>query len=339
MTIMDIIDSLPAGSRHQGCLQGRGSVSLFYTILKGQASRPLLTVSAAVHGCEYVGVKTVMELSHEWQFAGQGSILLLHAVNLTGFLARETTLVPEDKVNLNRIFQDVQAPQTFSYQIKQTIQEEIFPYTDYLVDLHGGNREELLTPHGYYSLLADPAVAEVSYQMLQASGTPLIYASKASGGMYQSASIDYQIPSILLEQGENGTCLPQDVLVMKEAVRQVAAYVFDKVQPYYRTTSLYFDDSYYITCQGTGCWTCFVQPNQTVQEGQVIGEICDIYGNIMETIRAERDGLVLYQKATLVVFEEELLVAVACHSQSSGCSSFSDGRRNNQLPNEGVMND
>ena len=315
MTILDMIDSLPPGSTQQGCLEGRGSVSLFYTILKGQTSRPLLTVSAAVHGCEYVGVKTVMELAHEWQFQGQGSILLLHAVNLTGFLSRETTLVPEDKLNLNRIFQDVKTPQTFSYQIKETIQEEIFPYTAYLVDLHSGSGEELLTPHGYYSVLADAEVAQESYQMLQASGTPLIYASKASGGMYQSASIDYGIPSILLEQGENGTCLPQDVLLMKEAVRQIATYVFEEKQPYYPMTPLFFDDSYSILCQTTGCWTCFVQPNQTVQEGQIIGEICDIYGNIIETIRAERDGLVLYQKATLVVFEGELLVAVACRSR------------------------
>ena len=56
---------------------------------------------------------------------------------------------------------------------------------------------------------------------------------------------------------------------------------------------------------------CFVRPNQTVQAGQVIGEICDIYGNILEKVTAKEDGLVLYQKATLVVHQGEVLLAVA----------------------------
>ena len=56
-----------------------------------------------------------------------------------------------------------------------------------LIDLHSGNREELLTPHGYYSLRANPEVMEKSYQMLQASGTPIIYQSQDRGNLYHAA--------------------------------------------------------------------------------------------------------------------------------------------------------
>ena len=59
---------------------------------------------------------------------------------------------------------------------------------------------------------------------------------------------------------------------MKESVKQVARYLFEGTMPYYKQTPLLFDDSYYLFCQRSGCWMCFVRPNQTVQAGQVIGE-------------------------------------------------------------------
>ncbi len=317
MRIKQELDSMAPCSSYQGSLPITDELAIQYTLLKGQASQPLLTISAAVHGCEYVGVKALMDLAHEWDFNFQGSVLLLHAVNVSGFWARETTLVPEDGLNLNRIFQDQGPVSSLSYHIRSVIESQVFSVSDFLIDLHSGNREELLTPHGYYSLRANPEVMEKSYQMLQASGTPIIYQSQDRGNLYHAASVDYGLPSILLEQGENGTCLPEDVLAMKESVKQVARYLFEGVMPYYKQAPLIFDDSYYLTCQRSGCWMCFVRPNQTVQAGQVIGEICDIYGNILEKVTAKEDGLVLYQKATLVVHQGEVLLAVASKKPES----------------------
>ena len=267
MRIKQELDSMAPCSSYQGSLPITDELAIQYTLLKGQASQPLLTISAAVHGCEYVGVKALMDLAHEWDFNFQGSVLLLHAVNVSGFWARETTLVPEDGLNLNRIFQDQEPVSSLSYQIRSVIESQVFSVSDFLIDLHSGNREELLTPHGYYSLRANPEVVEKSYQMLQASGTPIIYQSQDCGNLYHAASVDYGLPSILLEQGENGTCLPEDVLAMKESVKQVARYLFEGTMPYYKQAPLIFDDSYYLTCQRSGCWMCFVRPNQTGWSG------------------------------------------------------------------------
>ncbi len=49
----------------------------------------------------YVGVKALMDLAHEWDFNFQGSVLLLHAVNVSGFWARkETACTPEDGLSI-----------------------------------------------------------------------------------------------------------------------------------------------------------------------------------------------------------------------------------------------
>ena len=82
MTIKQELDSMAPCSSYQGSLSITDELAIQYTLLKGQATQPLLTISAAVHGCEYVGVKVLMDLAHEWDFSFQGSVLLLHAVNL-----------------------------------------------------------------------------------------------------------------------------------------------------------------------------------------------------------------------------------------------------------------
>ncbi len=131
-------------SSYQGSLPSRMSW-LSSTPCSKDRLQPLLTISAAVHGCEYVGVKALMDLAHEWDFNFQGSVLLLHAVNVSGFWARETTLVPEDGLDLNRIFQDQEPVSSLSYQIRSVIESQVFSVSDFLIDLHSGNREELLT--------------------------------------------------------------------------------------------------------------------------------------------------------------------------------------------------
>lgn len=316
MTILKLLENMAPFSRQQGTLDVADNVAIPYTLLKGKSCKPLVTISAAVHGCEYVGVKTVLNLSQQWDFKEEGSVLLLHTVNPTGFLSKTTTLVPEDQLNLNRIFQDTSNHDSLSYHIKKTICSKVLACSDYLIDLHGGNKEEILTPHGYYSTLAKEDVAQESFNMLRASGTPIIYASKATGGVYQAGALDYRIPSILLEQGDLGRCLPDDVQTMTQAVLNVVAYIFHKNLPPHTVEPRIFTKWYECVSAHDGCWTCNVLPNQDVKKGDVLGEITDIFGNVLENIVAQEDGLVLFQKATLVTKKDDVLVTIISRGES-----------------------
>ncbi len=51
---------------------------------------------------------------------------------------------------------------------------------------------------------------------------------------------------------------------------------------YYKRAPLIFDDSYYPDQSEVGLLDVLLFGNQTVQSESVIGEICDIYGNILE---------------------------------------------------------
>lgn len=310
MTIIHQLEQMETFSRSHGELEVSQGVFIPYTLLKGSSSQPLITISAAVHGCEYVGVKTTLDLAQQWAFKEKGSILLLHAVNVTGFLSKTTTLVPEDRLNLNRIFQDTTAMDSLSYRIKQTICTNVLAHSDYVIDLHGGNKDELLTPHGYYAAMATEETAKESYQMLLATGTPIIYASTATGGLYQAGALDFNIPSILLEQGDLGRCLPEDVRIMTTAVLNVVHYIFHRTLPQNERQPRIFNKWYEVVSEQDGCWSCVVLPNEPVKKGEVIGVITDLFGNVLSEKVAPVDGVVLFQYAPLVTRANDVLVTI-----------------------------
>lgn len=308
--ILSILNEMPQQTIKKDFFKVMDNILLPYTLIKGKQNFPLVLVTAAVHGCEYVGVKATMELAKDSQLKNyDGSILLIHAVNVTGFLQKVTTLVPEDYVNLNRIFQDKAAINTVSYRIKNFFKDNLLPYVNYLIDLHGGNKEEILTPHVYYSLRGQQSVVEQSKLLACVSGSPIIYESNFQGGLYQAAAIDYNIPSILLEQGDNGTCLPQDVFDMKQAVLRVFNYIFKQEIP--TTYPEYYQEVFALYSGHLGCWSCFVKPGDKVEKNQFVGQIQNLHGEILEKFYAQESGVVLYQKATLVTYAGESLITVA----------------------------
>lgn len=309
--MIELIENTPSHTLVRAYMPITDEYSIPYTLIKGRESHPLVLITAGIHGCEYVGMKTSMSVVKDIEAKQfEGSVLLFHAVNLTGFYQKITTLVPEDRVNLNRIFQDTNCYQTVSYQIKQVFREKLLPHVDYLLDLHGGNKEELLTPHVYYSLLGDKATVQASERLAQVSGSPIIFASSNVGGLYQAAAIDYKIPSILIEQGDSGTCLPEDIQKMKVSLLHLLEYIFEEKEPA-QTQQVYYKKCYSFSSSYLACWSCFVKPGDRVEKGQLIGQLHTIHGEVLEDFFALESGTVLYQKANLVTDRGESLITIA----------------------------
>lgn len=309
--VIELVEQAPCNTCVKDNFVIADDFSLPYTLIKGGGSRPLVLITAGVHGCEYVGIKTSMSLVEDIELKQyKGSVLLLHTVNPTGFYQKMTSLVPEDMVNLNRIFQNSHQELTLSYHIKQFFRERLLPHVDYLIDLHGGNKEELLTPHVYYSILGDSSVIHQSKELAQVSGSPVIFASSDVGGLYQAAAIDYGIPSILLEQGDSGTCLPEDVHKMSESVQALLASIFEG-QEAPKSDQVYYQKSYSFYSGHLACWTCFVRPGDRVNKDQILGQLHTLHGDVLEDFFALESGLVLYQKSNLVTHIGESLITIA----------------------------
>ena len=72
-----------------------------------------------------------------------------------------------------------------------------------------------------------------------------------------------------------------------------------------------FREAIYLEAKREGVWYPEVKKDQPVQEGQRLGTIEDLFGDVLETVYAEQDGHVLYLNCGLAMPKGELLVAYA----------------------------
>ena len=116
------------------------------TVICGSRPGKTLVVTAGVHGCEYVGIEALNRLKRELEpGALSGRVILLPLVNPEGFYHGSKQTIPADGQNLNRMFPG-NPDGTFSSQLARVLEETLYPEADFLMDLHGGDVNEALTP-------------------------------------------------------------------------------------------------------------------------------------------------------------------------------------------------
>ena len=160
-------------------------------------------VTAGVHGCEYVGIETLNRLKKELDPAAlSGRVILLPLVNPEGFYHGSKQTIPADGQNLNRMFPG-KSDGTFSSQLARVLEETLYPEADFLMDLHGGDVNEALTPLVFFPTAVPEACPPQLLQPLKASLVPYRVASTSKNGLYSWAA-QCGIPALLVERGERG---------------------------------------------------------------------------------------------------------------------------------------
>jgi predicted deacylase len=61
-----------------------------------------------------------------------------------------------------------------------------------------------------------------------------------------------------------------------------------------------------------GFWVASVKTGEQVQSGDVLGEVRDLYGDTLQTVRAESDGVVLFLTTSAAVKPNGLLMGLGC---------------------------
>ncbi|WP_295633364.1 succinylglutamate desuccinylase/aspartoacylase family protein, partial [uncultured Intestinimonas sp.] len=132
--------------RAKGVLPVSGGEGLPVWSLRGRQDGPTLVLTAGVHGCEYVGILALRRLFDSLETASlRGRVLLLPLVNGEGFFTGSKQVVPSDRKNLNRVFPPP-PDGTRAERIAQAVVEQVYPQADFLLDLHGGDVNEAMTP-------------------------------------------------------------------------------------------------------------------------------------------------------------------------------------------------
>lgn len=122
------------------------SVQVPITIIKGAKKGPTFTITAGIHGMEYPTIMSLVSFSREIDpKVLKGNLIIMPVVNMPSFYGRVPFKNPMDGLNLNRVFpgdKNGSITQVMAHFMTTTL----FPVTDILLDMHGGDVGEDLIP-------------------------------------------------------------------------------------------------------------------------------------------------------------------------------------------------
>lgn len=279
------------------------------TIINGKKSGKIVAISSGIHNCEYVGIQSAIELSQEIDPENiNGTVIIFHPVNYSGFFHKIPAVMPEDNKNLNRAFPGIENG-SISDKIAYHFSKFLYPQLDFFIDLHGGDLYERATNFVYSPGIGDNKVIEVSHEVAQVLSVPYRVRSSAKTGAYNSAAIQ-GVPSMLIERGGNGLWNNEEVKEYKKDILSVLGYF--NIIDFLNEKNLNQKEisiAEYISSEVDGFWYPRYKAGEKFNEGDLLGEIKDCFGNIITSYYAEFDGVILYGVFSLAIKKSEEILA------------------------------
>jgi predicted deacylase len=279
---------------------------------RGERDGPHVALIAGVHGCEYSSIAAVVRLMNELDTGDlAGSITAVPVVSMESFRRRSPFVVPEDGKNLNRCFPGTYGG-TYTDALARSIFDELIAPADFLIDLHGGDLVEALEPFALYD--ASP-VEERARALAVAFGLPyVVREDPADGlaGMTCSAAAQAGIPAIIAEAGGCGQLDPVAVEQLVEGTRNALRSLEMLPGPVGlpRADMRLVGAFDWLRCRSAGLWEAAVDAGDEVNQGQLLGRVTTLHGELQEEVHAPRDGVVLFLTTSAAVSDNGLLLGL-----------------------------
>ena len=262
---------------------------------RGDADGPHVALIGGVHGCEYSSIAAVTRFMQELDTSElAGSITAVQIVSMESFWQRSPFVVPVDGKNLNRSFPGARDG-TYTDRLAAEIFEQVIEPADVLLDLHGGDMVEALEPFAIYD--ASPH-EERTHAIALAFGLPYVVRQEIDesglGGMTSSAAARAGIPAVIAEAGGVGQLEEAATTMLVDGVRNVLRHLEmlpgDPTLPRSRVVGKFV----WLRAAQDGWWQPVVGAGDEVTEGQLVGTLRTLYGDVVEELHAPRDGVVLF---------------------------------------------
>ncbi len=287
------------------------------TLICGAEPGKTLLVSASIHSGEYIGIPAVIRTAKELDPAKmRGNVILLHCVNLSGVNSHHYRELPEDHFNLNAGYPGDENG-TVGQRIAAWFVRELFPNVDFILDLHGGSPEEIMTPLVFY-----PHAHKVSAQALAAAKAMNIgymLESYATAGEYSYAANFCGVPGLLLERGDGVYCTEENVRADHTDIRLLMDHLgIYPAEGHVHDPELsrwVVHKTIYLESDLQGLWYPRVRRGDQVKKDQLLGTVEDFFGKVIGEYRAVDDGRVMYYTQGLAVSPGDALVTYGLLSQ------------------------
>jgi predicted deacylase len=282
-----------------------------YIVIAGKVSGATVLVTAGIHAAEYTGIEAAIRLGRTLDPADvRGILLVIPLLNRPGFYERSVYVNPEDGDNLNRLFPG-DPKGKWGERFAHRLLTEIVTRCEYAIDLHAGDLIEELTPFVIYRETGEAALDDRIRKMADAYGARWAVKSAPTGERPGSLYALNGVASMLAESGGRGLLIEADVVRHVDGVTNVLRAIgaldgAPKRVPPPRVASS-FD---WLRSPVEGIFHCRVTVEQQVAAGDVVGELVDLVGEPLATVKAPVSGVVLFLVTSPAIKKDGLLLAI-----------------------------
>jgi predicted deacylase len=284
-------------------------VELPIKIISGAKRGPTLVITAGIHGSEYCAIVAAYTLARKINPEDVcGNVVILPLVNIAAFEGRVRAINPIDGLNLNRVFPGKREG-SISYQIAYAVFNHVILKADAYVDMHGGDLMESLIPYIAYSATGNRELDRRSEDMAKAFGIKYLWKTPEAttkggdtteGGPWSTKGIAFAeaaaagIPSILAEAGEDGKLDMTNVDLLCNGVMNVMKSLnMMEGKPNVVVKPVISEKCVFISAKRGGVFYSYAKAGDIANEGQILGEIKTLEGEVVEKVIAPFKGVLL----------------------------------------------
>lgn len=278
--------------------------------INGASDGPRVTVTAGIHGAEYVGIEAARRVGMSVDPAQvRGSLVVVPIANTTAFFTRAIYTSGLDTQNLNRMFPGTDQGSSTEALADWLFRTIIAP-SQYYIDMHGGDMIEALVPFALYNESADSQVEATARGMALATGISRIIKGETAGSTYGAAAAA-GIPAVLAEIGGQGVWDNTLVEDHKESTLRVLRHLHvlpGDVPP--AAEQRVYDTFAWMRAEVDGLFHPTVEVGERVEKDQPIGAIVDYFGEPLQPLHAITSGEIGFLVTSLAMNAGDPLLAV-----------------------------
>lgn len=275
-----------------------GPMQFPLVIINGVDDGPILCLTSGVHATEYAPIDAVMRVVQSLDPATlRGAVLAVPVVNMRMFDSRTGFVSPLDGLNLNKVAPG-RADGSASEILASVLLDEIIACAAYHIDLHAGDLGEMLLPFAGYALTGKRELDDQGEALARLYSPKLISLATPDGkippfadGICHAAT-RRGVVSIFAESGGNGTLEDADVRVHVDGVTNVMRYLgMIDGKPATPGPRMVARDRKVVRATRAGLLRLRVKIGDELVAGQEVAEVCNVFGEVVETVRSSGTGI------------------------------------------------
>lgn len=271
-------------------------------VVCGAEDGPTFLVEACVHGEEYEGCEAILQAVEKMNPEEiRGKVIAIPAVNMEAFMIGQRGALHDyyGLNDLNRMYPG-RDDAFFTQYLAHYHLNEICMKADFVLDFHGGGNYLYLQPEALW-MGGDDECAPQREAMAKAFGAKAIWYDPGTNFNGAGTCIDDNliargIPTMIAEVGGQSSRFG----FRHESVDVLERGLFNMMKLYdmidgepITEPECFVADVEYLHCHNGGIHYPQKQPLTPIKEGEVLSVITDVFGNVVEEMRAPYDGMII----------------------------------------------